>query len=508
MHTSLLIQSVSCEKVFRVYYKICLVIAVAMLAAIPLLAQANKVMLSAFLFNLFVIGLRFAFRRSIDSFVLLFLSFSLIYIEFPIAYMACCFPEYFPTLGLNFDWPAPSESIVSLALALLSLFYLAFFLAVVLIPTKNCAVISFPRSLQFRITPYVAVALVISTIFYNKYLSTFTIGVSAGMLGELTQVFTNDFALFTALFLILNIRCAHRGEGTTRSNIFYYYLLAVGFLGLHTFNGSKGAPMLLLSLALINPLALFGGSRVRFVLLPTKLVFVVAACFLPFLFLLGQAIRIDRFGRGDVGISETLYAAINDQPLGHLFESIADRISVAFNRYILIFVNFNSEGFTESVRALPLYIFKSFLNLHLPGTPFPESYFPSSMQFENMIQNRPLVSGESENIYASMNTQPYSAFGICLLLVGYWGPLLFFATVAILRAIFLRANFIVMFFYLMLFERLLHCYALEAAFLAAVILTATIFFLSIVSKALSRFWFMPAPIHPNRTATSNFGNSN
>jgi hypothetical protein len=73
------------------------------------------------------------------------------------------------------------------------------------------------------------------------------------------------------------------------------------------------------------------------------------------------------------------------------------------------------------------YLSKNTLNLVLPGTPFPESYAPSSQLFEQVIEKN-LVGGEvdAESLIKALNTQPYTVFGIFIILFGPTSPVFLF----------------------------------------------------------------------------------
>jgi hypothetical protein len=79
------------------------------------------------------------------------------------------------------------------------------------------------------------------------------------------------------------------------------------------------------------------------------------------------------------------------------------------------------------------------VNLLLPGTPFPEAYAPSSQLFPDVIASGDLNGNLTlfEFIHNS-NTQPYTLFGIFILLFGVISPLVLFLIMVIFLFCFNR----------------------------------------------------------------------
>ena len=168
---------------------------------------------------------------------------------------------------------------------------------------------------------------------------------------------------------------------------------------------------------------------------------------------------------------------------------------MVFNRYILIYQNFNTLGFSESVLALPGYIVRSFLNLHLPGTPFLDEYYPSSMQLESILQDGSYRVGDAVNLQESLNSQPFSIFGLALLFAGFFGPFLFFVLVVALRWLCVRCGFWFALFSLMFFNAILSCYGIEVAFQVSLSIIATFYFVTTLARMLARLHVTPTAYH-------------
>jgi hypothetical protein len=98
---------------------------------------------------------------------------------------------------------------------------------------------------------------------------------------------------------------------------------------------------------------------------------------------------------------------------------IVSRFSVSINNYIVIFETFfNFENFEYRLSFLK-YTHKGFLNLILPGTPYPESYVPTSQLFSKIISMLPIESNlDKASLLRQANTQPFSLFGVLTILLG------------------------------------------------------------------------------------------
>lgn len=486
MSKSMFIQYIPCETLFRLYYRACLMVAGAFSVAILLFGKLNFVVVSALGFTLFIIAFRWILRRSVDPFVLIFLTFSMVYIELPVVLMASRYPDYFPTDGLNLMPLTPSEFILAQALAMLAIFYIASFCAIKAIVLKNHEGYSLPSFLKHKTAPYLAIALIIYGEIYDNLFSVFVTKVSGNIIGELSRFITNDAALFLAMFLMLNQTRVRRGRHLSDKTTLLYFLLTGGYIVYRTISGSKGAMIIIFSLAFIYPLALLGRVRGQKILLPSPIVAISALTILPFTYAIGYIFRLARNYEGRFTFSEALsYSLENLGTISLLLEAIGDRLSAAFNRYILIFSNYCENGFTDSVKALPRYIFENLLNLLLPGTPFPDSYYMSSMQLEKILLDEPFIYGDTAQLLASLNTQPFTAFGISILFAGVLGPLLFFLFIVILRLLYNKTKFWGSLFTIILFDLTLSCYGIDPAVQLTFLWLCTMLFLSFLTRVSS-----------------------
>ena len=479
---SLFIQSISCDTVFRNYYRASNAFTIVMLGAIICFSSLSIVFVSAFVFNLLVLGIRKLFQKSRDPFVLLFLTFSLIFIEFPTAIMAICYPLYFPSSGLSFEWAAPAESTIAYALGFLFTFYLCFFTAVLIVSVRSIDTSAVPRFSEMpKILP-VAILMLVFSFTYDNYLTSFFTGFSPGVWIEILKFLGYDIAIFFMLFLIVNLPDANFYTGNSARREISYGALCILFIGIHSYNGSKGAILLLFFIAFIYPLAVLGQRVGQKIYVPNLYFVFFGIIVSPIFFFIASAIRNIRKVRRDENVqldfidafrTTTSIDNLSSDQATLLFKIVSDRISAPFNRYILIFENYDLVKYSETVKAFPTYIFHSFLNLHLPGTPFPDAYNSSSMQLESILLKTSLISSPPGEFNASRNNQPFSIFGLAILLVGFFGPLLFFIFVLLLRWICARTDFLICLFCLMFFNSALNCYGVEASFQVSLSIIAT-----------------------------------
>ena len=459
-------------------------VVVAFTIAILLFGQLGCVTIPALGFTLFILAFRWILRRSTDPFVLIFLTFSIFYIELPVTFMACQYPKYFPTTGLSIEPFTPSVTLLTKALVLLAIFYISFFCAVKILAIRTREGFSLPSFLKYKTAPYVGMALIIYGEIYDNLFSVFVTKASGNMIGELSRFLTNDSALFTGLFLILHYRGRSQDSAPTKKTTLLYFLLAIGYTIFRTTSGSKGSLISLFSFGLIYPLALLESIPRQKIFFPSPVVATISCVFLPFAFVMGLFFRLVRNYSDQYSISSAwAFTMENIGQISLLAESIADRLSAAFNRYILIFSNFSENGFTDSVKALPRYVFENLLNLLLPGTPFPDSYYMSSMQLEKILLNEPFISGDIAQLLTSLNTQPFTAFGICILFAGVLGPLLFFLFIVMLRLLYNKTKFWGSLFSIILFDLTLNCYGLDPAVQNAFVWLCTMLFLSFLTRA-------------------------
>jgi hypothetical protein len=181
---------------------------------------------------------------------------------------------------------------------------------------------------------------------------------------------------------------------------------------------------------------------------------------------------------------------INVSELSIIFNDIFSRLSMGgMDRYLLIFQSFYVNAFDPSTAwKFVGYLSKNALNMILLGTPFPQAYEPSSQLFVQVI-NKDLVGRliDTEALIRHSNTQPYTVFGIFMIIFGYAAPLLLYiCTVAYvymynrMNNIFLKTTMLYFFF------GALASYGIEIVFGNSVHLLASMLFMYLVIEIFSQ----------------------
>lgn len=494
--SSLFFQIRSCESTHHAWSRLCLAISAGMLVVMLLLLKDNAATWACAGFNLAVLGMRYAARKSTDPYVLIFLAFSLLFIEVPIAFIAVRWPDYLPSTGLSFDLTPPSARTAAGALGFLLLFYAAFFVAVRLVPLARHATTYLPRRVTLaQVLPPAALMLAFSFAYDNMLSASLTLA-RPGVLIEVLKFLCYDAAIFFFLFLVL-VSDRRTTEGRLGRVGMFYYGLAAAFFLMHTVNSSKGAILVLWTLAFVFPLAIATQIRGARMIVPRLWVLIGVAACTPLVFIGAQVFRHIRRAAAMEGVQLSITDAfarlhvdggVLQDGGAELFLTIGDRLSSVFNRYMVLYTSFDpfeDWGAMDS-SEFPTYLGKSFLNLHLPGTPYPEAYFPSSMMFERLVQGKELLSGDLVSLQTSLNSQPYSGFGVLLLVAGLLAPIAFMVLIIALRLLHRAGGFYAAVLSIMLFYGFLSCYGAEAVFQVALSVPCTIALLVLLTRMLGR----------------------
>lgn len=172
------------------------------------------------------------------------------------------------------------------------------------------------------------------------------------------------------------------------------------------------------------------------------------------------------------------------------------RLSVNVNNFILLFHHFSESYDPAYAFDFLTYLYKSFINLILPGTPYPESYVLSSQLFPDVIAKAELTSRlDKAQFLIQANTQPYTLFGVMLVVFGlFLTPIITFILCFIFTLIYKRANlFWQLLMQFALFNALYHSYGFEVALqyiffviIPAVIIHSIIKFIPMIKFGLNR----------------------
>lgn len=262
------------------------------------------------------------------------------------------------------------------------------------------------------------------------------------------------------------------------------FLIFIGFVAVQFMAGSKAAIMTRFVLLVLYPLSFFReypDARISF---PSpKFLVILALISLP-MFLIALI-------RRDPSVSFAAMSEFNVGVTYDVFSQIFYRFSHGgIDRFLLIFqsfiINTPDPGITIDFMN---YLAKNTLNLILPGTPFPEAYAPSSQLFPQVIEYN-LLGGDvgRKELIMSLNTQPYTMFGVFMIIFGFAAPvflcLFTFGFIFIygkFKNVFLKITMIIF------FAGALSSYGIETTIGDSVHLFASVLLLYFLIRILSMF---------------------
>jgi hypothetical protein len=223
----------------------------------------------------------------------------------------------------------------------------------------------------------------------------------------------------------------------------------------------------------------------------------IALLTLPLFYLaLIQRISLGSGVAPDLG---TLLAGVSQFDMD-VVDDILDQIFYRFaqggiDRFFLVFQSVIINEFDPGIsREFVIYLAKNTVNLLLPGTPFPESYAPSSQLFPNIIQYR-LMDGniDSSSLLKSLNTQPYTIFGVFMIIFGFSSPIFLYLFTFFCGLIFnQRNNVFVKITMMYFFSGALSSYGIEVVLGNSVHLFVSILLMYFLIQIFSKFQILVA----------------
>ena len=403
------------SKFYNLLFYLSLFLAFLSIILIPVIQNA----LLSFFINIF---LAFSYKSKqitkIPAYILLSLN-SILYIQIPVLFIL--------SQGINYSFDLHS------AVPKLNLFYLNFSFTSILIffitylflvcglfignkikvNSLKVSISHFNKSSTLKVI--LILVLVAASIIYFDMSAT----INARAIGSEKQ--ENFFALLfndKMMPILLTILMYRFRESKKVLKIFLLTVLFYTFLNLY--GGSKAAILLVFIYFFLVPLSLFYNSKKK-IIWPSKTLIITGFIVAPFLFLFSYFQRSLSILDIDLDFNSLplLFAEIKGFDLKILFELIFSRFSVSLNNYILVFSEFfNFSDLNYRIEFLN-YSFKGLINLILPGTPYPESYIPTSQLFSQVIGKESIYS-ELDRItfLGAANTQPYSLFGFFTIISG------------------------------------------------------------------------------------------
>jgi len=271
------------------------------------------------------------------------------------------------------------------------------------------------------------------------------------------------------------------------------FVIFVMFMFIFIAAGSKGATLGILMLFLFIPFSAIRGYANARVSFPTITFLVVLVLMALPLFYFSSIQRMNSsvgiapdFGTLLAGLSDFDGVVVYDIPRQVLY-----RLSWGgIDRFLLIFQSFVIGAYdADTAREFVIYLAKNTSNLLLPGTPFPEAYAPSSQLFSQVIEKN-IVGGEMDayELMKSYNTQPYTIFGVFVIIIGAAAPVVLYLFIFGYIFIFNKINNILLkLAMLYFFLGALSSYGIEAVLGNSIHLFVSIMLMYFLMNAFSKF---------------------
>lgn len=369
------------------------------------------------------------FRRSNFSILLCF--FTLLYLNIPTAFILFEGSDYVFGEGLASIPFAQSDYQQSLPMGFLylSVLWAALWLGIISVGTKIQKINQkYFLSIKLMHILLLGVIVLIVTWIDNQSFADVRLNGTEKINSLLAFVFFDHAYLVMAglvLFFKLN---ESRHVVNSRKITTLIFMIFITFTFIQFMAGSKAAILVIFMLLMFIPFSVFREYPHAQVSLPSiKFFLVLMLLALPLFYLAliqratlasGIATNLSTFLSGFSGFDTSVVYDIIKQIIYRLSWGGVDR-------FLLIFQSFSINAFDpETAMKFVNYLFKNTLNLLLPGTPFPEAYAPSSQLFPQVIIKH-LMGGEIDTnaLIMSLNTQPYTIFGIFVIIFGFAAPL-------------------------------------------------------------------------------------
>lgn len=290
-----------------------------------------------------------------------------------------------------------------------------------------------------------------------------------------------DHAYLLLLPVIVSLRLLRPGPVRQLIANWQFALILLLFMLQATVGStSKGFILTLFVLSFVMPLSFLRSSPSIPCLMPSRSTIIVGLVASVWVFFLAQTLRLATFTGTPLSLGSLAAAAFSrdsGSSLGAMLVVISYRVAVALDRYILLFDAHLHGHSTAYALEFARYLGKNFLNLVLPGTPFPEAYVPSSNLLTSVLFAQPLVGEASKaQLLVELNTQPFTLFGVAIVLGGALAPLGVFALGGTLGVLYrLLRSLPIRLALIYLFNAAIHSYGFEVVLANAIHLGVSIF---------------------------------
>lgn len=441
-----------------------------------------------------LLSLNNRFRK--NNFSILLCVFTLLYLNIPAAFILFKGADYFFGDGLALlpFLQSDYQQSLSLGFLYLSVLWIAVWLGIISAGTKNSEINSTRfSSITLKPVLLLGVIVLVVTLIDNQTFQDVRLE-GLGKVNSLLAFIFFDHAYLLLAGLVLFFKLNEPAYIVNSRKITRLaFTIFIAFTYIYSTGGGKAAILVALILLMILPFSAFreyphaqvSSPSIRFIML---LIFLA-----PPLFYFAVIQRAS-LAFGTAPSLGTLLAGISEFDTSMVYDIINDilyRLSWGgIDRFLLIFQSFFINSF-ESDTAIKFinYLAKNTLNLLLPGTPFPESYAPSSQLFPQVI-HKDLVGGEidTNTLIMSFNTQPYTIFGVFIIIFGFTAPFFLYIFTFVYVLMFNRIdNIFIKLTMLYFFLGALSSYGIEAVLGNSVHLFVSILLMYFLIKIFSQF---------------------
>lgn len=436
------------------------------------------------------------FRDNIFSVLLIF--FLIIYVYIPLTYISILGEDY------NFGWglasvPFSQEFYAARYLTNLYFLFLCIFSTFLglSIFSPQFRIFSNENSLQsFGVWPIFLLGIIAVTILVND-ITTSHAAIRAGKSGSeglIKFLFFDHAYLFisgVALIAVTTLDTNHKMKKTL------ILLIAFAFIGAFMLAGMKAGWLSLGILFLFLPYCYLRNNRTSFILFPSIYIIVSMCVLAPVIYFATYFYRFAISSSFEFDVL-TILSLLDSNSLGILLEEIFYRLSAGgFDRFMLISTTFLTDGFSSyGIQEYLPYMIKNFINLILPGTIYLEAYAPSSQMFPQVIQQVQMDGDVSASyLLSSINSQPYTIFGVMTVIGGWFAPLIIFLynlVFSIMYAFF--KNLFIRMTLIYLYWTALNSFGFEVALGYAYHLIISLFFMYFFLLLLSKLKIIKLPV--------------
>lgn len=287
--------------------------------------------------------------------------------------------------------------------------------------------------------------------------------------------------IFPVLFYLIPIKSKSK-------SLSYFFFGVILFFALNLDGASKASILLIFTTFFLTPLAIFYQEDKEIIWPKSHLLIIGGLVSIPLFIFTAIAREISATGVTiSMELIVNLYKEIENIDFTIMTDLIWQRLAALVNNFLLIYAHY-SQNIDLAYRShFASYSSLSFLNLVLPGTPFPDAYVPTSQLFPKVLDQSLLESHlDNVTLRQQTNTQAYSYFGFLIIIFGKPLTLIisFFSGIIFSIMYKLTSQTYIKSILVFAFSVLFHAYAFEAG-LQFIIIT---FFTAVILVYMMKFF--------------------